>query len=361
MKQLKEVFFSRKQFQVIADQLGQVHPGLNKKRFLHQVTAGLDQLELKQRIVRAAETCHDHLPRRYPKALQVLYDLSAIISPGFSYMFMPDFVARYGLRYYDISIKALADFTPYSSSELAIRVFLENDFDNTIAVMHKWAESDDYHVRRLASEGSRPRLPWATRVASLLEKPGHALGILEALKADEEKYVQKSVANHINDISKDYPEWVLDLVEEWDKKNNNTAWIIRHGLRSLVKRGYPRVFPLLGFEEVSRVDLEGLSLEREELHLGDSLSFVAKLQSRSNKDQRLVVDYKIHYMKINGTSRGKVFKLKNIILKAGDMVELPKSHKLKNFSTRKHYPGRHLLEVLVNGETLGIREFRLFV
>lgn len=364
MELLKDTYYSPLFYKELAEQLKAVFPALNKQVFYKQAISGLNELELKQRIVRTAQVSREHLPTDYKKAIRILYRYGeSLADDSFSCIFMPEFVARYGQSDYELSMQALKDFTHHSSSELAVRVFLINDFKRTLKIMRDWSKDENYHVRRLASEGTRPRLPWATRVPGLIENPRHAAPILNALKADEEKYVQKSVANHLNDISKDHPDWMLSLVEKWNHNNGNdnknTAWVIKHASRGLIKSGNPRALSLFGVNSNVKIELRKFKFSTAKISLGGHLAFSFVLKSTAQRTQKLIVDYKVYFLKNDGNLKPKVFKIKEIKIEAGELVEINKKHLFKNFTTRKHYAGKHVLAIVINGKERAKKQFEL--
>ena len=360
MALLKDTYYPPVYYKTLAGQLKKVYPALDENTFYKQATVGLKKLELKERIIRTAEVCRACLPSDYKKATRVLYDYAESLEEGaFSCIFMSEFVARYGRNDYLFSMQALKDFTRFSSSEFAVRVFLQNDFNRTLKIMREWSEDDNYHVRRLASEGTRPRLPWATHIPALLENPKHAAPILRRLKADSEKYVQKSVANHLNDISKDHPEWMLNLVSKWGRKNKNTAWIIKHAARGLIKQGDATALSLFGVNNKAKISLTNFRIARKQLKLGEHLPFSFNVQS-ANKE-KLMIDYKVYFVKKSGECKPKVFKIKETELMPGKKLEVHKTHLFKDFTTRKHYAGMHALEIIINGKELAKKQFSLII
>jgi 3-methyladenine DNA glycosylase AlkC len=362
MKPLKETFYNKAFYRALARDLHTVYPPLRTDAFYQACTEGLETLELKARMIRAADVCRRFLPADYRRALGILYDYTESLSGNnFYYMFLPEFVARHGLEHYALSIKALHDFTRYSSSELAIRRFLESDLDTTLQHMRDWTRSDDVHVRRLASEGCRPRLPWAPRVPDLLTNPRHGFTILQQLRTDPDRYVQKSVANHINDISKDHPEWLLKKLSTrtWQSGPAATQWIVRHGLRTLVKQGDAAALQLLGVDPQPRVRIGNVTVASRRIRADDCLDFGLEITSTGNTAQKLVVDYAIHFKKKNGATRAKVFKLKTVDLDAGETVNIKKKYRFTRYTTRTHYPGQHKLDVIVNGDTVYSDSFEL--
>ena len=189
---------------------------------------------------------HATLPANYHAALDRLRALAPRIDKAFVTLVLPDFVGCSGLDHFDASMAALKFFTPFGSSEFAIREFLRRDLKRTLGVMLQWSLDKDEHVRRLASGGCRPRLPWSFRLAALTADPTPVLPILENLKTDPGLYVRKSVANHLNDMTKTHPESVLELLRGWPLENPPTAWIARHALRTLIKSGHPAALHLIG-------------------------------------------------------------------------------------------------------------------
>jgi 3-methyladenine DNA glycosylase AlkC len=254
---------------------------------------------------------------------------------------------------------ALAELTRFGTAEFAIRPFLAQDSARTLAVMARWSHDENEHVRRLASEGCRPRLPWAARVPALKADPTLGAPILETLKADPSLYVRKSVANHLNDIAKDRPDWLLDRLATWPADDPHTKWIIRHALRTLIKHGDPRALALIGVRHGAAVDVVRFSVEPRTVRLGDTIAIAADLHSTSPDDQRLVVDYRIHYARAGGKTAAKVFKLRTFDLAAGDSAALSIRQAIRDFSTRRHHPGRHAVELIVNGETQASGEFHI--
>ena len=344
----------------LASELAALSPAFDRERFLAHALDDLASRELMPRMRRTTEAVALALPLPYEEQLRVLRALAPRISSGFVAIFLCDFVARHGLDAPDTSLDALPFFTRFGSAEFAIRPFIERDQAGTLAVMRKWASSDDEHVRRLASEGSRPRLPWGRRLAALVSDPSPAFPILETLRADPSLYVRKSVANHLNDIAKDHPETALDLVSAWDRSDARTAWIIRHALRTLIKRGHPRALALIGAGAAAKLDVVRFQASPRKLVLGDTLALTATLTARAAKPQRLVIDYVLHYARAGKTS-AKVFKWKTLDLAPRETLTLTKRQVIRDFSTRRHHAGAHRVELQINGRRLAETAFTLTV
>ena len=194
--------------------------------------------------------------------------------------------------------------------------------------------------------------------------PSPTLPILEELKFDDELSVRKSVANHINDIAKDHPAVAVRLLSKWmreadPKDQKKIEWIVRRALRTLVKEGHPEALSLLGVSSSVAVQVGKLRLSEEKLRLGEKLKFLFSVKSLSNLDQKLVIDYRIHFVKANGKPSMKVFKLKNLVLGPKVQVEIEKIHHIKEITTREYYDGLHVIDVQVNGVVKKSGQFTL--
>ncbi|MDE2858202.1 MAG: DNA alkylation repair protein, partial [Chloroflexota bacterium] len=308
-----------------------------------------------------------YLPRDYPVALNILlaileddrHRFEPIEDPGFRLLSIPTFVERHGLEHPRQSLEAMAIITRHSSCELAIRPFITRYPEQTLTKLRAWAQDSDEHVRRLVSEGSRPRLPWAPQLREFIADPTPALALLERLKDDSSLYVRRSVANHLNDISKDHPQVVLDTLKAWrTDAGEQRLWLINHALRSLIKAGDPRALAILGYGE-PQVTLHALKLSPKRLIFGGELSFSFQLQSVSDQAQQLMIDYVMQFVKANGKRTPKVFKLKKATLKTGDSLSLSKSHAIRPISTRRYYAGLQRLEIQVNGRIVGGADYEL--
>lgn len=353
-------WFDQARYKHIAQQVAALYPDFDQKRFLKLAVQDLDSLTLMQRLRRTTESLHATLPDTFPQALEILRPLAPRLDHSFVSLVLPDYVALYGHDHFELSLDALKYFTPFGSSEFAIRHFLQRDLPRTLAVMETWARDENDHVRRLASEGSRPRLPWSFRLDPLIVDPTPTFRILETLRNDPSLYVRKSVANHLNDITKDHPDRVLNLLESWPlSENRHTAWIARHALRTLIKKGDSRALAVIGAGAKAKVQVHDFSVGPPKIRLGEKVRLSLHLESRSSKDQRLVVDYAVHYVKKSGNPSAKVFKWKELTLPAGESVTLTREQMIKDFSTRVHHAGHHAVEIMINGETMAKSGFDL--
>jgi 3-methyladenine DNA glycosylase AlkC len=251
----------------------------------------------------------------------------------------------------------LAELTPRLTGEFAIRRLLAADLDRALAVVLTWTAHPDEHVRRLASEGTRPYLPWAVRIPGLIERPEATVPILDALYRDPHEYVRRSVANHLNDVARHSPEAVLASAAAWAADPDaNTRWVVRHGLRTLIKKAHPGALALQGFTPASLAVSEA-RLDRRVVSLPADLAFEFEVSNTGDGPARLAVDYIVHYMKANGSRSEKVFKLAALVLPPGETRTMAKRHAFRQMTTRVHHPGAHALELQINGIRYAHTEF----
>ncbi|NUT75850.1 DNA alkylation repair protein [Pseudomonas sp. C1C7] len=353
---LKEIF-NTERLRHIATEMSAVYPAFDAKTFLKLATKDLAELSIMQRLARVSESLHAVLPLDFEASLPLLRALAPRLNSAFVSMCLPHYVATYGADRFELSMDTLKYFTAFGSSEFAIRPFLRSDLERTLEHMHDWSLDDNEHVRRLASEGCRPRLPWSFRLERIQADPRLAMGILDNLKADPSLYVRKSVANHLNDITKDHPEWVLDLIEGWSLDNKHTAWIAKHALRSLIKQGNPRALAIIGAGGKPEVDIVDVQVNPPVIGLGEKITLSFAVRSRVKDSQRLVIDYAIDYVKANGSTSAKVFKLKALTLPGHATEAIARGQHIKELTTRRHYAGRHAVHIMVNGERLASTAF----
>ena len=302
----------------------------------------------------------------YAESLDILQELLLLITTGKSIhedmlaMFIPNYVEQYGLEEgWEISMKALAFFTSNgTTSEFAIRPFLQRDLQRGMAQMLSWSQSPNEHIRRLASEGCRPRLPWASHITALQQDPSLIIPILTKLRADGSLYVRKSVANNLNDIAKDNPELTLEWARKWYNTHSHTGWIIKRGCRTLLKQAHPGALKLFNLTPIT-IKTGQLLLPTTEVALGEELcfSFTATIDNIDNSPP-LRAEYAIDFMKANGKLSRKIFQLKSTRT-TGNQLAISANHKLKQLTTRKHYAGRHNLVIILNGQEVASHEWRL--
>ncbi|MGO0993631.1 DNA alkylation repair protein [Clostridioides difficile] len=216
-----------------------------------------------------------------------------------------------------------------------------------MAQMRKWSKHKSEHVRRLASEGCRPQLPWGQAISKFKKDPTPVLPILEQLKTDTSTYVQKSVANNLNDISKTHPDLVISIAKDWYGKNKSTNWIVKHGCRTLLKKGNRDVLALFGYDDTTSINIQDFTLETTSIFIGENLTFSFKILAKKATKTRL--EYGIDYMKSNGKRNRKIFKISEVSLKENEKKSYMKKHSFADVSVRKHYPGIHSIAIIING------------
>jgi len=259
-------------------------------------------------------------------------------------------------------MNALKEMTKTFTAEYDIRYFLEKYPSEALSLIKTWTDSDNTHVRRLASEGTRPRLPMGRRNKEFVKDPAPILPILEKLKDDPELYVRRSVANSLNDISKDHPDLAADIAERWLNEGfENSEWVCRHAMRTLFKAGHKKALALFGYPEPKGINVSETDIKNNTLKVGSTLEFSFVIDNESDADVPIMVDYEIHFIKNNKKHSPKVFKLKKTVIKAGEALKLEAKHPLRAQTTRKYYTGKHYLRVTVNGEKFALNPFYLDV
>lgn len=268
-------------------------------------------------------------------------------------------VAQHGLDAFDDSMSLLREMTMRSTSEFAIRHFLQADQARALRILEQWLDDPNEHVRRLVSEGSRPRLPWGMRLQGLCDDPQPTLVLLEALKDDPSAYVRRSVANHLNDISRDNAAIAIELASRWiqDADKNRLA-LARHGCRTLIKAGNPNVLSLFGYG-LPQLEHCELRLSRKQIRLGESLALSMNLTSTATETQRLLIDYTVFHRLANGKRSGKVFKGGIVTLKPGQCLSFSRTHKFRPVTTRRYHAGEHAIALRINGIDTDEVAFRL--
>ncbi len=338
----------------LAADLDAVVRRFDRERFVRAVLGhGWRNLELKQRVRRISNSLAASVPGDYRAQLTTLQRIAPNYR-GYTGTFLPDFVEVYGLDDFDDSMRALADFTRYSTSEFAVRPFIVRYEARTLGVMRGWAEDPNEHVRRLASEGCRPRLPWGIALQRFKVDPAPILPILEHLRADPSDYVRRSVANNLNDICKDHPELIIVLASRWMGQTTVTDALVKHACRTLLKRGDQRVLRLLGQHDDVPVAVK-LTLQSKTVAIGQRLSFVALVRAHADTSAR--IEYTIDFVTKSGGVSRKVFKIGDRQLSAGADLRLERRHRFADFTTRKHFAGVHRIRIVVNGVERAQRRF----
>ena len=352
----------------IAAMIAAVYPPFPVKAFVRDALKGYDTLELMPRGRHIARALHHHLPRSVPEAIGILrasLDQPVQRKAGSgvaSFLFMPHcfFVAQYGLDDFESAMQAQYELTQRFTAEFSIRPFLMRHPEATLQRLAQWARDPNEHVRRLVSEGTRSRLPWAARLPSFQADPAPMLALLELLKDDPALYVRRSVANNLNDIGKDHPQILAETARRWMvDATPQREWAVRHALRWAIKQGAPWALGVLGYGKKARVELREALITPAKMRIGESVRLAFSLHNPRRRSQDLMVDFQVHFVKANGSSSAKVFKLKALQLAAGETVALSKKLSLAEMTTRKHQPGYHQVDALVNGQAFGLGGFTL--
>ncbi|MCM3788592.1 DNA alkylation repair protein [Domibacillus indicus] len=331
----------------LANTLERADLSFNRKAFLNCVyQEEWESLALKQRVRQLSTAMYVGVNKSFPEALPVLLDAAPPFKQLEGLVF-PDYVEQYGLAFWEKSMDALARLTVYSTSEFAVRPFLLQDQERMLSQMMKWTKSSNEHIRRLASEGARPQLPWAQSIPAFKQDPAPLFALLEPLMQDDSLYVRKSVANHLNDISKTHPDLVIEFIRQRYGQHPYTDWILRHAARTLLKQGNADVLRLFGYPDSEHVSVQRLTLEKQTVVIGESLHFSVELHAAL--DTKVRVEYAIDYMKKNGRPSRKVFQLSDTHLAAGQSKVIVRTQSFRDMTTRKHYAGEHTLVILVNG------------
>jgi len=352
-------------YQRFSDIAATVIPGFAGKRFQRMIfSKEWPALALKDRMKHSARTLHAFMPTDFNTAAILLEELvTALQSASFTgaslaFMFLPQYVEEYGLDYPDAAIRAFEIITPFSSCEFAVRPFIHRYPEKTRTALLRWAIHPNQHLRRLASEGSRPRLPWGMALPALKKDPSPFLPLLEILKDDPSEYVRRSVANHLNDIAKDNPAVVIAIAKKWRGQSQATDAIVKHGCRSLLKQGRPEILSLYKLK-AAHFSISGFRLKSKTVRVGGFLQMDFTVSNASAKVQLLRLEYALWFRLKNGTHYRKVFKISEREMPARSSIDYSKKHPFKIITTRTYYKGTHRISLVVNGQQQTVLDFRL--
>jgi 3-methyladenine DNA glycosylase AlkC len=357
-----------------ASALAQANAGFDAPRFAKAAMHGLDELELKARAMQVADALEATLPGEFDSAASWIEaalapplkdaDLSHAHSEaeglhGWMLWSVGEFVARRGIAHPERALRTLHALTQRFTAEFAIRPFIVAHPDLVYRTLRTWTTDESVHVRRLVSEGSRPRLPWGLQLRSLIADPSPSLPLLAALQDDPSEYVRRSVANHLNDIAKDHPALVAQWLESHlPGASAPRAAMLRHASRTLIKRGDARVLRVWGLGQALNGSVS-FSITPRRVRVGEHVTLTVTVKSNSRRAQKLAIDYVVHHVKAEGKTSAKVFKGWQFDLAAGDTRVLEKRHSMKRITTRRYYPGKHTVEIQVNGAVVASAFFTL--
>lgn len=349
-------------------------PTFDRASFEAVILKELNGLELKARGQLIADHLHTVLPEDHSVRHKII---RAMLHPaddineeqksdaegicGWGMMPLGLVVGQHGLGAFEESLLLLKEMTKRFTSEFDVRYFLLENQQRALNIMQSWINDPNRHVRRLVSEGTRPRLPWAMQLPGLKADPSPTLPLLTALRDDKEEYVRRSVANHLNDIAKDHPDLVANIAKQWMRNaDTNRTRLVRHACRSLIKQGHRGALEAFGLNP-PEVKLREFSIETQKVIFGNDLIFSIDLISTSKKPQNLIIDYVVHFVKANKQRSGKVFKWKKLTLETGQCLSIKKSHPIRPITTRRYYAGTQALTIRINGEDFGLEEFDLLM
>jgi 3-methyladenine DNA glycosylase AlkC len=346
--------------------------GFDRRAFESAILADLSSLELKQRGLLIADHLHRVLPAdptaRYAVIRAMLHpddDAGTVRQSdhdgicGWGMMPLCAVVGRHGLADFEGSLSLLREMTKRFSSEFDVRYFLLADQVRALKIIGGWVSDPNRHVRRLVSEGTRPRLPWAMRIPALVADPAPILPLLEALRDDPDDYVRRSVANNLNDIAKDHPGLVATLTKTWLRgASAERKRLLRHASRTLIKQGHPAALQAFGLGP-PQIELVRFALAARSVTLGGALVFAVDLRSIAASAQPLVIDYVLHFKKANGALSAKVFKWKTLRLAPGESAAMKRAHPIRVITTRRYYAGEQALSLRINGKDFGYATFTL--
>ncbi|MCP5025520.1 MAG: DNA alkylation repair protein [Actinomycetia bacterium] len=353
---------------LLAEAISTQYPEFPTADFLAFCTDGFHDLELTPRARRIADGFGRYLPSDRGEALRILIASLGAENPSneltgmepFRYLPHVFFVAEYGLDHFELAMTAQAELTKRFTSEFSIRAFIEHDRERTLEQLRRWADDENVHLRRLVSEGTRPRLPWAPRLKEFQQDPEPVLELLELLKDDPEEYVRRSVANNLNDIAKDHPELAVEVAGRWWSEGDAARRkLVRHGLRTLIKKGNLGALDVLGYGPTSPARPGPVTIVPSSLAIGDKVKLEAVIENPSARPARALVDISIHFVKANGSTSPKVFKGGEVEIAPGATATVRKTVSIAQHSTRTHYPGTHRVDLLVNGTAIEVGSFEV--
>lgn len=365
--------FNPKLVSALAQHITRQYGDFNEAAFCETIIQNLEQQELKARSQAITDQLDALLPQDYETFSGIV---SGILHPNDSITLTEDNIDEHGIRGWAImpvadlvtkrslphhfhkGMQLLCALTSRFSSEFAIRAFIQSEQSAALQMMLEWAKSDNEHVRRLASEGCRPRLPWEIQLKSLIADPTPLKPILIALVNDESEYVRRSVANNLNDIAKDHPDFVIRFIEQLlPGASIAQTKLCRHGARTLLKKGNAKALALFGFDSF-KGNLQ-FSLDKQEVLLGEQINMSVNINSGIEKAQNIILDYVVWHVKANGNRTPKVFKWRSFELASFTALTINKKHAIKPVTTRKYYPGEHRIQIQVNGKVFAEQAFTL--
>ncbi|WP_142784130.1 DNA alkylation repair protein [Changchengzhania lutea] len=366
MAELFKNIYNEDFFDKFIKSVQEVISDFNRESFLNSIYDNeWNDRELKQRMRHITHTLKSHLSNDFNENAETILNLIPVLeNNGFKpdnleFIFFPDFIEVYGLDNYNTSANAFETITQFVSCEFAVRPFIINNQKAMLKQMFDWSNHKHPMVRRLATEGCRPRLPWAMAIPSLKENPEPIIPILENLKNDVSESVRRSVANNLNDISKDNPTRVINLVKSWKGKTKETDSLTKHACRTLLKQGNLEVMKLFGFGAIDKIKITEFKIITPIVKIGGNLEFAFNIVNTSNKKSKIRLEYGLYYQKANGSLSKKVFKISEKDYSLQSITKINRKQSFKIITTRKFHTGKHQVSIIINGTEFEKRDFEL--
>lgn len=366
MSSLLKDIYSPQFYRQFSRIVGEVLPSFEADSFSRMIfVEDWSNKELKARMKHTAAVLNHFFPKEFETTAQIIEKIvKKLLTSGFKeqsieFMFLPDYIETFGINHFATSVKTMGFLTQFTSCEFAVRPFITRYGERMLAKMLEWSKHENHRVRRLASEGSRPRLPWAMAIPELKKNPQPILPILENLKNDDSEYVRRSVANSLNDISKDNPDMLLSIVRRWKGLSKNTDSILKHASRTLLKQGHSEILEHFGYRHSSEIRLSDFQILNLQVKIGENLEFSFNLQNNSQRSELIRIEYGIYYRRQNGTLSKKVFKISERVFQPSEKATIYRKQSFRIITTRKFYSGQHRLSIIINGRERLKTEFEL--
>lgn len=352
--------YSKEFFTIFTKVLDNVITDFNTKKFITEIyISEWENMEFKQRMFHISSVMRSYLSIKFEESTNQIFEIISALKAievnktikyaELAFIFIPDFIEKNGINEFETSVSAFEKITEFTSCEFAVRPFIIKYENKMLERVLVWTKHENQHIRRLASEGSRPRLPWGIAIKELKKNPQPLIPILESLKNDPSEYVRKSVANNLNDISKDNPQIISDIAKLWKGKSKETDWIIKHACRTLLKAGNKEIMQLFGFCNPDEIELKKLSLRSNVVKIGEELEFSFQLQNKALESKKIRLEYAIYYLKKNSSLSKKIFKISEKDYLPMSVTTLHRRQSFRLISTRKYHVGKHVLGIIING------------
>jgi 3-methyladenine DNA glycosylase AlkC len=349
-----------------SDIVGEIIPSFDKEKFIALIfDKTWASRELKDRMKHTSNVLHNFLPNDFENATQIIEKIInklrqyKFTETSIEFMFFPDYIETYGIDHLETSVKSIEFVTQFTSCEFAVRPFIIKYGDKMIKQMYEWSFHENHKVRRLSSEGSRPRLPWAIAIPELKINPTPILSLLANLKNDPSEWVRRSVANNLNDIAKDNPKVLIEIAKQWKGQSKETDSLIKHGCRTLLKQGNTEILELFSLSNNLKIEVKSFKIQTPKISIGESLEFLFTIQSTDEQSLTVRLEYGIHYLRQNGQLSKKVFKISERQIQPTEIIDIQRKQSFKIITTRKFYVGQQKLSLIINGQEREILEFEL--